>query len=307
MKKIIINTLLFLAISHFAVAQNTIAKLKFEEAEEAYTNNNLELALTKLKEAETILKATNPRILYLQILTQEKIIAKDTLKDYAIIDNTRKAIDKYLKEYDNIPDNEEKYKDIYKASERFKAVPASLDDFNRIVSGRAKAKQDVVDADALKLKKSQEYILKLAERYGFKPYITLEEFAALSPANKSIAAKKPKVVTNAVGGKNFMRVNSFTFSISTGPYEMQVNENNQLVFLNYIVEKGGVSKQAAVLRDFVEEVKQNIDSKYIKEQKNGNESTGYFTGVEVIVPGTKFYVETVLDRSSFDLHFGGVK
>jgi hypothetical protein len=53
MKKIILLTFLLFATFQFSVAQNTIAKLKFEEAEEAYVNNNFELALTKLKEVET--------------------------------------------------------------------------------------------------------------------------------------------------------------------------------------------------------------------------------------------------------------
>jgi len=142
MKKIILLTVLLFSAVQFTVAQNTIAKLKFEEAEEAYANNNFELTLTKLKEVETILKSTNPRILYLQILSQTKIIEKDGWKDYTITENTRTSIEKYLKEYDNLPDNEDKYRDIYKISENFKDAPTSLQDFNdRIKEAGLRAKQ----------------------------------------------------------------------------------------------------------------------------------------------------------------------
>lgn len=76
MKKIILLTILIIATAQITIAQNTIAKLKFEEAEEAYVNNDFELTLSTLKEVETLLKSTNPRILYLQILAQTKIIEK---------------------------------------------------------------------------------------------------------------------------------------------------------------------------------------------------------------------------------------
>ena len=74
MKKIILLTVLLLATVQFTFAQNTIAKLKFEEAEEAYANNNFELTLTKLKEVEGLLKSTNPRLMHLKILAKNKLI-----------------------------------------------------------------------------------------------------------------------------------------------------------------------------------------------------------------------------------------
>ena len=94
-----LTTFMIIAAVQFSFAQNTIAKLKFEEAEEAYTSNNFELTLTKLKEVETLLKGTNPRTLYLQILSQTKIIERNPLGDYDIIESTKKSINKYLMDY----------------------------------------------------------------------------------------------------------------------------------------------------------------------------------------------------------------
>ena len=71
---VLTSILLCICISSFhkikAAWQNTIAKLKFEEAEEAYANNNFDLALSKLIEIETLLKSPNPKILYLKINSQ---------------------------------------------------------------------------------------------------------------------------------------------------------------------------------------------------------------------------------------------
>lgn len=53
MKKLILFSILFTAFFQQAFAQETIAKLKYEEAEEAYTQGNYELTVSKLKDIET--------------------------------------------------------------------------------------------------------------------------------------------------------------------------------------------------------------------------------------------------------------
>jgi hypothetical protein len=135
MKKLILFTFLLFTTVQFAVAQSAITKLKFQDAEEAYANKDYYLALSKLDEVEKILKSTNPKILYLRILIQSKAfrkfpdnyhslgVAYDKIQD--IIVNT----DKYLKDYEDLPDNEDKYRDIYKISETFKAYPATKEAF----------------------------------------------------------------------------------------------------------------------------------------------------------------------------------
>ncbi|MES2286263.1 MAG: hypothetical protein V4547_11285 [Bacteroidota bacterium] len=129
MKKIILLVFLTTAFFQFASSQNTIAKLKFEDAEQAYANNNFELALHKLIEVETLLKSTNPQVLHLKINSQSKIIKKNPLNDYALIENTRKLCSKYLIDYEQIPDNENNYRDIYKISETLKSYPENEQEF----------------------------------------------------------------------------------------------------------------------------------------------------------------------------------
>ena len=160
MKKIILLTVLLFANVQFSVAQNTIAKLKFEEAEEAYTNNDFELCLTKLKEVETMLKSTNPRILYLQILAQTKIIERNPLEDYDIIESAKKSINKYLMDYDNLPDNEDKYREIYKISESSKKFLITRQEFDHQLNQIKLDNEAIKIAEIKRINESQEKIIK---------------------------------------------------------------------------------------------------------------------------------------------------
>ena len=129
MKKIILLTLILIASSQFAFSQQAIAKIKYEEAEEAFSTNDFKTTVLKLDEAETLLKATNPRIMYLKILAQSKIIEKEPLNDYKILENTRQLCAKYLLEYESIPNNEDKYRDVYNVTEGLKKNPKSETEF----------------------------------------------------------------------------------------------------------------------------------------------------------------------------------
>jgi len=127
MKKTLLITFLLLAFIQPLFAQQAIAKIKYEEAEEAYAANNFELTVTKLSEAEVLLTSTNPRIMYLKIMAHSKILEQNSkLTEYSQL---RILTEKYLKEYENLPDNEDKYRDVYKASEKLKTYSFSNEDF----------------------------------------------------------------------------------------------------------------------------------------------------------------------------------
>jgi TPR repeat protein len=129
MKKLIILTFILLAASQFAFSQQAIAKIKFEEAEEAYSVNDFEATISKLNEVESILKSTNPKVMYLKIIAQSKIVEKSPLKNYKTLESTRKLSVKYLKDYENAPNNEDKYREIYNITESLKKYPKSEADF----------------------------------------------------------------------------------------------------------------------------------------------------------------------------------
>ena len=149
MKKIILLAILIIATAQFTFAQNaTIAKLKFEEAEEAYSNNNYESTIRKLDEVETLLNSTNPKILYLKINAQSKLINSNPYGDFTLLDNARKLSAKYLKDYETLEGNEEKYRDIYKISEMLAySYPATLQEFENKIKQLKADKEEKLRAE----------------------------------------------------------------------------------------------------------------------------------------------------------------
>lgn len=105
---------LIVVLNASAQAQNAIAKIKYEQAEEAYTKGDFSTAVVKLDEAEKLLGSTNPKIMYLRIMSQDKLLDGDS----SIVDPLRKNCQYYLKEYEKLENLEEKYKDVYLVSER---------------------------------------------------------------------------------------------------------------------------------------------------------------------------------------------
>src|SRR5687768_1726012 len=86
----------FLQVAAMAQANEAIAKLKFEEAEEAYNTGNYQATLSKLDDVETLLGTLNPRTLYLRILAQEKIVSQDPYGKFAVLESLRGYCDMYL-------------------------------------------------------------------------------------------------------------------------------------------------------------------------------------------------------------------
>ncbi|MEO5775539.1 MAG: hypothetical protein ABIQ27_01460 [Flavobacterium sp.] len=175
MKKIAALTLLLIITAQSTFAQNNIAVLKYEEAEEAYSAANYELTISKLKEVETMLKTTNPKILYLRISAQSKIIEGNPFGEFAIIGNTKKLAAKYLADYSKLPNNEEKYKDIYKISEKLKSLPNTIQEFETQKKQYAQAdesrKLDVIANQ----KRDEENFMNFVYNKEYKMGLTLEE------------------------------------------------------------------------------------------------------------------------------------
>ena len=123
MKKIITLAFILIATTQFAFSQQAIAKIKYEEAEEAYTANKFELTVTKLNEVEAILKSTNPRVMYLKTMALYGTFTKSYYKNFEVLINVQHLSNKYLKDYENLPDNDDKYRDVYKVAEAVKCFP----------------------------------------------------------------------------------------------------------------------------------------------------------------------------------------
>lgn len=142
MKKIIL-TLFFIISSQLVIAQNAIAKLKFEEAEEAYSKQDYKTTIIKLQDAEKLLKKTNPKILYLKIAARnQQLQGMDHLKmdEIAYI---KTDINNYLKNYGS---NDDKFKEVFQIGDEYKYMNIKLEDINDAKKGNIEASLKVAKA-----------------------------------------------------------------------------------------------------------------------------------------------------------------
>lgn len=116
--------LLIISISQAANGQNTIAKIKFEEAEKAFYDGNYQSCLTLLDETEEILGQSAPNILFLRIMAGNEIRLNDTKPSFNFIRELRNQTNEYLTKYD-ITGMEGKYKEIYEVSKELAEYPSS--------------------------------------------------------------------------------------------------------------------------------------------------------------------------------------
>lgn len=162
----ILISVVFGLVSLFTFSQGTIAKIKYEQAEEAYQEGKYQDAINYLNEVETILKGTNTRISYLKILCQNKLVEKSKLSDFTLINSLRKNCDTYLQATDGIPDLEDKFKEVYFISESLKKYPKTQAEYDAILKKQEDEKMEkeriAAEQRAIEIKKQQE-LARIAE------------------------------------------------------------------------------------------------------------------------------------------------
>jgi len=178
MKKILLLFFTFFVVQLAAQAQQAIAKLKFEEAEEAFNNGQYEATISKLDAVEEILSGTSPRTLYLRILAQDKIVARNPYANYAALKALRDNCHKYLQDYSTVEALEDKYREVYKISEALNQYAKTEEEFNvvleqnrareeaRRVAAEEQRRQEEIkrqEEAALAAKKAKEAELQAAE------------------------------------------------------------------------------------------------------------------------------------------------
>ncbi len=105
-------------------AQNTIAKLKYEDAEKAYLAKNYRQSIQLLNEAEKLLGKTAPNISHLRILASNKKIFYEMADTYEELVAYKKEVNDYLKNYD-IPGLEDKLREVYEVQKSIQYLPVT--------------------------------------------------------------------------------------------------------------------------------------------------------------------------------------
>ncbi len=96
-------------------AQNTLTKLKFEEAEKAFYNADYENCIKLLDETEKLLGQPAPKILHLKIMAENKIWEANPYASYEQLERLRSLCNQYMQNYD-IQGLEDKFKEVYEIS-----------------------------------------------------------------------------------------------------------------------------------------------------------------------------------------------
>jgi|GEM_PF-1406755 len=181
MKKIL-SLLTYLTFTFaYSFGQSNLAKLKYEEAEEAYAANNYELTITRLKEVEAELKATNPKTLYLKINAMAAIVNKDPYNDFNLLNSTRKLCDKYLTDYGKLANNEEKFRDIYKISSKLEGYPLTASEFDLKKTSMQQNAENQKTAELNKQKAADEIFKKHVFYSGYTMGLTLDQMLVQYP------------------------------------------------------------------------------------------------------------------------------
>ena len=171
MKKFIL--LLLLSFSTALSAQMGVAKIKYDEAEEAYTAKNYSICLEKLNQVVEILKSTNPKIQYLRITCLAKMAEKDPLSNFRYLVELNQYCKKYLIEYDNIQDLEEKYRAVYNISENFKKYPKNEDEYQKVIELRKRGRIYRYNKDSLNFTKAKDFFQKAYNSGDLKSLVEL--------------------------------------------------------------------------------------------------------------------------------------
>lgn len=167
MKKQLFIFSLILLFAFSGRAQNTIAKIKYEEAEEAFDKENYALALEKIEETEKLLKNVNPKTLYLKIMAKYHLM-KD---DYAIIKSLKTDCKYYLDEYESNEGVQDKYREVYKISRELTVIGDSDE--------AIKKNNEKVSAEKIKKEKIKNLIFyanELCKKFQFKPGLDRNAF-----------------------------------------------------------------------------------------------------------------------------------
>lgn len=111
----------FLFFSYDSLAQNTVARFKYEDAEKAFYSSAYENCIQLLDETEKLLGKGAPNILHLKIMAQHKLFVANPRKSYNLFEQLRNNCRFYLENYD-IEGLEDKYREVYRIANQLPKI-----------------------------------------------------------------------------------------------------------------------------------------------------------------------------------------
>jgi len=143
MKKIIL-IIAVLFITPIVLAQNSLAKIEYSYAEEAFTKEDYKKALEHIEETKGLLGNTNARIMYLEIRSLENTFSysRNSLVDYQIYKKLNDLTSSYVSNFeDEVP--LEKLKVVYEIQKKHNNYTIEIDN---LIRGEKDAEEENIDS-----------------------------------------------------------------------------------------------------------------------------------------------------------------
>ncbi len=254
----IFSILFFLAFS--GKAQNTIAKMVYEEAEEAFDKENYALALEKIEETEKLLKNGNPKTLYLKIMAKYHLL-KD---DYAIIKSLKADCKYYLNKYESNDGVQDKYREVYKISKELTAIG---DSDEAIQKNNEKVKAEKIRKE--KIKKLIFYASELCKKFQFKPGLDRSSFIQQNEFLRKVYLKYSGYYEGVASYSPKISFLGWEKDMCDTEYPVISTNSDDVVISYYINYAGGKNKSDSHWDEF-NNIKKSLydqfDKKYIYEK-----------------------------------------
>ena len=163
---------------------------KYEAAKEAFYVENYDEASLLIKEAKKSYKSIPPKVAYLEILINDKLIENNPYNDFLILDETRKLVKIYKNKY--VKFQNDNYQKVLQIGENLNQYPKDLASFNTLKEEKQKEielEKERLERQAFEAKQKAEVdrIKKIEEdrkkrilsdrKERLRPYINPEVFS----------------------------------------------------------------------------------------------------------------------------------
>lgn len=262
--------LITLLMTHCLQAQNAIAKINYEQAEEAFEKNDYTLTLAKLDQAQKMLGATNPKILYLRLMAAKGIFATGKF-NWDFLAETRTNCAYYLKNYSELAGIEEKLRQVYEFSESLDKHPKTKELFEQ-------KQTEAVQAYAEWLKQRPVQVSdSLMNAFSVNECRTMDAFVS---SRFSSDFKKDKRLSTKYETWYF-RNNIFTNYEPAGPWCYKFDYSGDCTFYTYIILPKTSDTAAAKKRyqSLIDLYPAELDKEWVEQKELAKGNQDYLEAV----------------------------
>jgi hypothetical protein len=263
--------LTFTILAFTGNAQNAIAKIKYEQAEEAFAKDDYTVTLVKLDEAQKLLGSTNPKILYLRLMAAKGLIANGRF-DWQFLVEARKSATYYIKQYSEMQGIEEKFRQVYEFSETLETLPKTKEVFDQ-------KEAEVVQAHNEWLKQRPVQVSdSLMNAYRVKRCQNFQEFQSYNPGAfaglKKFKHPTPTVTTAYCSDYNYT---------SVGPSDVYFNEKGLFLYAYTALGKTTDTVTAKkIFRSFTDLYPVELDKEWVERKEITRDDKGNETGSLIV-------------------------